>query len=235
MISIITSLYNSNKYLTAYIAHIEKASRTLTEAGVEHEFLIIANDPNSEESVQLEHINKNNNIRSRILICPRETLYTTWNRGIREALYPNITFWNVDDSRNVDAIIDGDEKIKEGFLVVYFPFLYKRYIPICGIRILVKRKIINPPEFNRELFLKGMYSGPFFMITKEAIEKVGGFDESFKIAGDFEWNVRAVRAGLRFKKSQKVAGIFTNDGTTLSGQKSDLHQAENKRICDTIL
>ena len=230
MISIITSLYNSQNHLSQYIQHIEECSLALTEAGVIHEFLVISNDPNPAEKVFLEELKKKTSIPTRIIICDRESLYATWNRGIREATYPHVTFWNVDDNRFPNAIIGGLQRMHEGFDIVYFPFIYKRYVKIFGLKILVKIKITKTIPFDYQLFLKGMYLGPFFMVKKTAFEKVGFFDESFKISGDFDWSVRAVRAGATYIKSDILGGTFTNDGTTLSGSRNNLQQTENKRI-----
>jgi len=234
MISIITSLYNSNKHLPTYIKHIEECSISLTEAKIDHEFIIIFNSPNDEEKSLLKEIEANKNIKSNIIVCERESLYATWNRGIKAARFPNITFWNVDDNRFPNAIIGGLQKINEGFDLVYFPFVYKRYVRVLGFKILAKIKITKTIPFDRALFSKGMYIGPFFMTTKSAFDTAGMFDESFKISGDFDWAVRAAKAGLSFQKSDIIGGVFTNDGTTLSGQKSDLQQSENKRITDIL-
>ena len=69
--------------------------------------------------------------------------------------------------------------------------------------------------------------GPFWLISKKVYRKVGWFDESFKVAGDFEWSARTQRQG-KFVLSNITAGIFTSDGTTLSGSRSLTHKLEKK-------
>ncbi len=230
MISIITSLYNSQRHLPKYAKHVEEVSLALTQANIEHEFIIISNNPNEEEKSALKEIETNKNIKSKIITCERESLYATWNRGVRDATFPNITFWNVDDVRFPNAIIGGLSKIKDGADIVYFPYIYKRYVRILGFKVLAKIKVTKTIEFDKNIFTKGMHAGPFFMVKKDAFSKIGFFDESFTIAGDFDWMVRAAKADLMFKKSDILGGIFTNDGTTLSGSKNDLQQKENQRI-----
>lgn len=229
MITIITSLYNSDIHLNKYINHIEKFSIYLTQNNTDHEFIIISNSPNEYEKIKLKKIENNKNIQSKIIICDRESIYATWNRGCINAKYPNITFWNVDDIRFSEAIISGLKKLMSND-IVYFDFIYKRYIKLFGIKILVKIKKIKPPEFDKNVFLKAMHIGPFFIARKKSLEDINLFDDSFKISGDFDMQVRAVKKGLVFKKDSIIAGIFTNDGTTLSGSKNKLHQEENKRI-----
>lgn len=234
MISIITSLYKSDTHLESYIKNIERVSLELSQANIEHEFILIFNDPDSNEIAKIEEIKTNSNIKSNVTVCRRESLYATWNRGIGIAKYQIITFWNVDDIRYTEALIRGISKLNEGFDVVYFPFIYKRYVKFLGFKILVKIKLINPPIFSKKIFLSQMHIGPFFITTKIAFKNAGMFDESFKVCGDFEWAVRAVKNGLRFDKLAKIAGIFTNDGTTLSGSKDLVRQDENQRIVDII-
>lgn len=234
MISIITSLYNSQDHLPTYIKNIEECSVALAQSGTVHEFLIISNIPNDSEKKLLHEISAKKNLPTRIITCNREPLYATWNRGINEAVYSHITFWNVDDNRFPNAIIGGLQRMREGFDVVYFPFIYKRYIKIFGFNVLVKFKITKTIPFTNDLFLQGMYLGPFFMVKKTTFDKVGLFDDTFKIAGDFDWAVRATKKGVKFIKSDIIGGIFTNDGTTLSGSRNSLLQDENKRITGTV-
>jgi len=227
MISIITSLYKSEIFLPDYIKNIQDFYSDLKNKGVSIELIIIANDISEKEKNILSSLIKTNWVR--IIEIPRESLYSSWNRGIRESKFPVCTFWNVDDIRFSNAIIDGLKKIEEGKELIYFPFRYKRYIKIFNFKILAKNTIINPPEFERETFSKGMNCGPFFMFTKKLYEKVGPFDESFKIAGDFDWCVRAAQV-TNFDLSREIAGIFTNEGTSLSGSKGNILQEENNRI-----
>lgn len=228
MITIITSLYKSEKYLKRFLQKLTFVDIDLSRNNIDHEFLIISNSTNSKEKRILD-VKKDANIK--ILFCEREPLYATWNRGIRESKYNIFCFWNVDDVRFSEAIIDGINKIKDKNAdIVYFPFVYKRYVNIFDIKILIKKKIIDPPEFVYKNFAKEMHCGPFFMTTKKSIEKNGFFDEEMKISGDFDWCVRAVKSNLIFIKCSTVAGIFTNDGTSLSGSKNVLQQKENTII-----
>ena len=220
MISIITSLYRSDKYIDNHIKNIDRVSNYLEINNIEHEFVLIFNEPDLYENEIIKNLNNRENIK--VIICPRENLYSTWNRGIKNAKYNNIAFWNVDDIRFGKAIINGLKKIQSQYELVYFPFIYKRYIRIFGIKILVKIKIIH------------MYIGPFFITKKEVFDKIGLFDESYKIAGDFEFAVRAAKKNIKFTHDNTLAGIFTNDGQTLSGKKDELQKTENDKIVGKI-
>jgi hypothetical protein len=90
-----------------------------------------------------------------------------------------------------------------------------------------------PQLFNMEIFIKTMQCGPFFMFSKEIANKIGLFDETYRIAGDYEWCARAAKQGARFERNQTIAGIFTSDGKTLSGSKNPLQATENARVVTT--
>lgn len=227
MITFITSLYRSEKHLESYLMHVKEFSQILQTKRVSFEFLIISNDSSETEKNILNKIKDKDFVR--VIEVPREPLYATWNRGVKEARGEIIGFWNVDDIRWADAVVEAEKIFLAGAEVVYFPFIYKRYVNIFGLNLLAKKNIITPPEFNSEKFKNEMHVGPFFMFTKKAFEDIGGFDESFKIAGDFEWAIRAA-SKKQFKLIKQVAGIFTNDGNTLSGSHDNTQQKENWRI-----
>lgn len=227
MISIITSLYKSERHLPRFIRQTRNVSVYLERRGIAHEFLLLPNSPSKEEEELLTH---SSIPRARVIPRALESLYATWNAGVQEAAYEQVCFWNVDDSRFGSAIKSGLDTLKSGADIVYFPFVYLRYIVIWRLRLLIKAIIVNPPEFSKERFSEEMHCGPFLMFTKKAFLKVGPFDDSFKIAGDFDWSARAAIVGLQFVRNGSIAGIFTNDGKTLSGGRDSRHQTENDRV-----
>jgi len=113
--------------------------------------------------------------------------------------------------------------------LVYFPFIIKWYVNLLSFPFVVRKRIIYPPKFNREEFTKSMHCGPFFIFTKSLCKKVGPFDEQFKIAGDFDWCVRAAKIG-EFKPSREIAGEFAVYRASLSSGKNPLRETENNII-----
>jgi hypothetical protein len=228
--TLITSLYKSEGYLEKFLQNMEKFEEEISKINpnFSREYLIISNDPTEKEKFLLENIEDKMN-KVRVIFVPLETLYATWNRGVSEAKGEVIGFWNVDDIRYPKAIVDGVSLLKGEYDLVYFPFRYKRYIRIFGLDILVKNKIVQVPQFDQNEFIRSMVCGPFFIFKKSLFEKVGPFDEQFKIAGDFDWCVRAAKIS-KFIKSEEVAGLFMNNGTSLSGSKNKLQGEENNTI-----
>ena len=68
------------------------------------------------------------------------------------------------------------------------------------------------------------------MFTKSLYEKVGPFDEQFKIAGDFDWCTRAAYKTDTFVKAKTVGGIFRVDGGGLSAGVNPRRTAENNIV-----
>ncbi len=230
MISFITSLYKSEKYLKKYLSNIEYFSNHLKQKGIDFEFIIISNNPNGNEKNILNKLTNNNKF-VKLYFIPRESLYASWNRGISLSRGEIIGFWNVDDKRYPKPIFSALKLFSNGTGLIYFPFIYKRYIKILNYPLLVKKITVKPPIFDKKIFTRGMYCGPFFMFTKKLFEQVGPFDKKFKIAGDFDWCVRAAKI-TNFSLCDEIAGEFRNEGTSLSGSKNKIHQEENKIILD---
>lgn len=226
MISIITSLYKSEQHLPFFLKSVRNVHKNLKKENISFEHIIIANDISDIEKKLL----RESTLMFTIITVKRESLYASWNRGVNESLFPNATFWAVDDTRFARAIINGLKTLEKGYDATYFPYIYKRYIYIFGIKILALLKIVNQIDYNKELFMKGMYAGPHFMFTKESFLKNGPFDDTYKIAGDFDWWARASKNDLKIKKTTTLSGVFTNNGKTLSGSKSGLQIEENTNV-----
>lgn len=123
MISIVTSLYKSERHLGKFLRRAQKVSRELIAANIPHEFIILPNDPSPAETELLTKAAANfTNNALRVITRTREPLYATWNEGVNQATYPHVTFWNVDDVRFSKGIIDGVSVLTNTDTeVVYFP------------------------------------------------------------------------------------------------------------------
>ena len=228
MFTLITSLYHSDRYLDKYVKNLKKFVDFLSKNGVDFEVIIIANNPSAKEK-ELQKIFAG----EKWLVfkeVPREPLYISWNRGIEMARGDIIGFWNVDDIRYPEAMIDGLRLIKDGADVVYFPFIIKWYLNLFGLDLLVKKREIKPLLFDRDKFTSGMHCGPFMLIRKDFYRQVGPFDEQFKVVGDFDWCVRAAKISDKFVLSEKNGGVFRVDGGGLSAGGRKRHVLENNIV-----
>ena len=68
------------------------------------------------------------------------------------------------------------------------------------------------------------------MFTKALFERVGPFDEQFKISGDFDWCARAANKTEKFVKAKNFGGVFRVDGGGLSSGVNPRRTAENNIV-----
>lgn len=233
MISIVTSLYKSDRYLKSYSNHLLSFANFLQNRDFAFELIAIANDPSEQELAFGKEFSK----QPWFSFVPvgRETLYATWNRGVALAKGEIVGFWNTDDKRFPDSLIEAQELVDLGAELVYFPFKVCRYIKIFGRYFLVHKQRIDKklPVYDKQTrkeFLRSMVVGPFFLFTKDLYRKVGPFDEQFKAAGDFDWQIRAAKISDKFVRGKILAGEFRVDGGGLTAGVNHMLVAENNVI-----
>ena len=232
MITLISSLYKPEEYLDGYLKRLKDFFRDISGRAPGFEIVIVSNDTSAVTRKKLEEFIETNNAENwlHVFNVTRESLYASWNRGVALAKNDIIGFWNVDDARYPDAVADAMKLVKEnGAELVYFPFIIKWYLKFFGRPFLVKWKKIIPPVFDRREFTRSMHCGPVFIFSRALYDKVGPFDEQFKIVGDFDWCVRAAKISDKFMLSDKVAGVFKRTGDTLSGG-NQRHAVENNIV-----
>lgn len=233
MISIITSLYQSDRYLDKFSKALESFAAGLERENLPFEFIVIANDPTARER-QFEKEFKNESWFSFVAVG-RESVFASFNRGFGLARGEILGFWNADDVRYPQAVIEAANLFSQGAELVYFPFLIKRYLSF-GLFSLplpvqkIDRQISEYSASIKRQFLEGMVCGPFFMFTKDLYHRVGPFDEQFKIAGDFDWCARAAKVANKLVKAKTIAGEFRVDGGGLSAGGSPRQIAENNIV-----
>lgn len=186
-ISLVTSLYRTERHLPGYIRHAQVVWHALNEAGIPLEFVIVANDATPAERDLIDRLCASLPLVT-VLHVDRETLYASWNRGVRAAKAGVIGFWNVDDVRTPEGLIEGYQRILQGCKLVYFSH---RVIRTTGHRSTTRTYPAIP--YVAEHHRQQMKCGPFFMFDRALYDEIGPFDERFRITGDFEWCSRATQ------------------------------------------
>jgi len=230
MVSIVTSLFKSDRYLDSFSEHLNNFTSELENRNFSFEIIIVANEPTDRELEFLKTFSSKPWFRS--ITVKRETFYASLNRGIASAKGQVLGFWNVDDIRFPEAVIEAEKLVKHGADVAYFPFYIKRYLTFGSFSLPVMTTKVQGQvlEFEKRKFETNMTTGPHFMFSKQAYDKVGPFDEQFKIAGDFDWSARAARMGLSFALGKEFSGVFRVDGNGLSAGTNQQRTAENNVV-----
>lgn len=215
-ISLIASFYRVQAHLSTWVARAESLAANIHKAGLALEFVIVANDAQPDERALIEAFaTRVPNVN--VLYVARESLYASWNRGVQAARGSLIGFWNADDARNTQAILDAWRLHQAGAKVVYFPWTVIRLGANGNEQGAqqVYRQIPFDADFQKRKFR----AGPFFMFTPEVYQRVGGFDERFRIIGDWEWCNRAMQY-TPFTPSRINGGEFYVHGGNLSNTGS---------------
>lgn len=185
-ISVITSLYNSQVYLEGYFAAVGAIRNTQ-----EMEILLIHNAPNEQE---LAIINRNLPLYPFIkhIVVGREGLYATWNRGINLSSGKYITVWNVDDVHLPNSIkqqADALDSYPDAALAYGDFIIVSKYGNTEGFAV-------NEPQFeaSNPTFYRQHHIGCFPMWRKMVHEKIGFFDEQFRLIADLDFQIRVAKA-----------------------------------------
>jgi GT2 family glycosyltransferase len=224
-ISLITSLFRSESHLESYSQYVLDSAARLKNAGLSLEVILVANEASELERDRIGQLAASAEASQTAAVLPlyveRETIYASWNRGVRAASGRCIGFWNMDDVREAGALIEGHRLIQEGCALVDFPL-----IQVTRRKWLPDRCVHFPAPYNPNLITPKMGVGPFFLFARSLYEQAGPFDEHFRICGDFEWSARQVVRTSCFCAGSSLGGRFVIHGANLSSTHNPLEWVE---------
>lgn len=98
-----------------------------------------------------------------------------------------------------------------------------------------KANVIAVSDSNRNLFdwhlMNSNFPHPATFYKRRLFSRIGLFDESFKILGDFDWNARAlIKSRVSFQYVNLVTVFFRADGVSNQSSHKDLYEKEISRI-----
>ncbi|MDR1562145.1 MAG: glycosyltransferase, partial [Dysgonamonadaceae bacterium] len=142
-----------------------------------------------------------------IVIPERESLYRTWNRGIRLAQGEYITVWNVDDVRFPNSILQQAEALDKNpeTAIAYGDIWVSKVYGECS-GFCTSSPVNN---YNKDFF-KQYHISCFQMWRKAIHETIGYYDEQFKCVADFDFQIRAA-IHFPFVKTNDILGIYLED------------------------
>lgn len=228
-ISLITSLYRSDRHLPAYTRRVQAVHHALQAAGITWELLLVLNDatPRERETAQALAASGVNVVT---LETPRETLYASWNRGVLAARGALIGFWNADDVRYSSALLEAHQRRAAGEGELFYGGWVERYRErLAGVLPFERREVVPALPFDRLRFRAKMRLGAFFLFTPTLYGRVGAFDSNFKICGDYDWAVRACEQVDALRLSA-LCGEFVQDGSNLSAGTNPLQAVEDNVV-----
>jgi len=220
-VDILTSCYRGGDYLPAFLKQIE--SQTISSDI--HLYLRLV-QPLQEEIRLAEAFQLRNPLLVTISVTQtHETLGASWNRLAEMGKGEFIALWNVDDSRGTNSLQMQRDLLKSDSAldVAYGAFgettVYGRQASVLHEE--------NPRSL--EELRSGMHLGPFFMFRRAIYLAIGGFDEQFRSAADFDFALRLAHKGTIGHISSSL-GVFLNAGTGLSTSFNAVHVYERTSV-----
>jgi len=208
MISLITPTFNSEKVLSSNLKSVKMQSFK------NFEHLIIDGksiDKTISLSKSFEHVSK-------IISEPDKGIYDAINKGIKNSTGEIIGFLNSDDTfydeNSLQHIVDAFDKNTD---CVFGDLIY------TDKNQNIKR-VWKGSDFKKGAFLKGwMPAHPTFYCRRSVYEKLGLYDDSFKIAGDFELMLRFLeKHNIRSKYIPRTLVNMKVGGASNNGLKSKI-------------
>ena len=158
-----------------------------------------------------------------------ETLYNSWNRGIRIAKGKYITNANTDDRHEANCLeilvnhLDNTPEID-----LAYGRLFKTTNPNECYRENDKSFPCTSQKFFPGSLLLHDYSGAQPVWRKSIHDKVGLFDENYEVVGDYEFVLRAVSRGCKFGYVPEAQGLMLWHKNALSTKDSKAHSEKRK-------
>jgi glycosyltransferase involved in cell wall biosynthesis len=230
-ISIITSIFKGDLFINEFLKDItrqtvfEECELILLNAnppGTGHEFEAISKYldryPNQIIYQQLEH---------------DPGIYGVWNVGIKMARGKYLTNANLDDRLAPDCYAVHARALDQNpDIDLVYSNSYVTKIPNETFERNHCIGLINSPEFT-PVMMKTNNLPSFNPMWRRVIHnRFGYFDEQFKIAGDWEFWVRIVMFGAKFKKVAGYHGLFycNSQGLSMNPNTEGFHKKEVAKI-----
>ncbi|MBU1864567.1 MAG: glycosyltransferase, partial [Candidatus Omnitrophica bacterium] len=160
----------------------------------------------------------------------RESVYQAWNRGIQAASGMYITNANTDDRLRPDAfeIMTTELKKNPAIALVYADFFITGYENMDFYNHIRTGYSIKP-DYSPRIMLSGCHMGPQPVWRKSIHEKIGYFDESFKVGGDYEFWCRLAQH-YPMKHIRKFLGLYLHNPTGVMNANPIVREKERKII-----
>lgn len=219
LVSVITVCLNSRKYL-------EDAIKSLLEQTYPSIEYIILDGGSTDGSIDI--LNKYRNKIDRIVVEKDNGIFYTMNKGIKLTKGDIVYFLNADDkfydNEVIEKVVAAFEKNKGadfvyGNISVYDPIKDSAYIEKYPYRV------------SKWLFIRKTIGHPATFFRASCFKKAGYFNESYKIASDYEWYLRALYFNkLKAFHIEKNISIFRLGGMSTNRKYRDLYFSERRTI-----
>ena len=207
LISALVSGYYSEQFIETRLINLRKQ---------DCEIVLICQAGSAENEIGLQYGLKP------ILTPDVPTIYAAWNMGIQKATGEYLTSANTDDLFYPNALrLMADELERTGAAICHTGLDKKKNGKIeKWERVTGDYKVLK----------KHCFIGPMPMWRKSLHDKYGLFDETFHIAGDWEFWLRVTKAGEQICSIAQPLGVYNKRMDSLERRNNALHIAERRRV-----
>jgi len=230
-ISIITSVYNGDKYIRPFLEDI--TNQSIFEEKCEL-VLINANSPGNEEEIIKEYQEKypDNIVYKKLDEDPG--IYGTWNLGLELSSGDYLTNANLDDRRSplfmetLAKQLCGNDEVD----LIYAD----NYLTLAPNETFDNNSSSNEVYPSEEFSIEGMLRGnsPHCMpMWKRTLHDSNGeFDSKYRSAGDWEFWLRCAFNGAQFKKYSQPLGLyyFNPEGVSTNAENDTWKREEEREV-----
>jgi glycosyltransferase involved in cell wall biosynthesis len=206
-ISIITSVYNGDKFIRPFLEDITQQSIFKEKCEL---ILINAASPGNEDSTISEYQEKypDNIIYEKLDTDPG--IYGVWNHAIKRSSGEFITNANLDDRHSIDFMerlgsFLADNKDSD---LVYSENLLTFKENETYLNNSSEGQVYPAEEFSIEAMLRGNAPHCMPMWRKSLHDTNGFFNQKYKSAGDWDFWLTCALNGSKFKKYKKPLGLY---------------------------
>ena len=227
-VTAIVSTYNSEKFITACLDDL--INQTLYSKGELEIVVVNSGSLQNEESVIEEYQSRYKNIK--YIKTERETIYSAWNRGVKQASGIYITNANTDDRHSpfaFEVMADFLDKNQNKNIDVVYADSYVTKFENENWGTKKIKGIFKWPEHNIRHLFDVCYLGPQPMWRKSLHDKLGYFDAEYQSAGDYEFWLRLSTKGINFAHLNEVFGIYYENENSVSLSNINLNWEESEK------
>lgn len=219
-LSIITINYNNAKGLDKTLQSV------INQNSQDFEYVVVDGN-SSDESKKI--IDSHKNYIDKSISEPDSGVYNAMNKGIRMASGDYLLFLNSGDKladQNVLAKILPSLKNNED--IIYGNLIY-------SLNELPQTLFTPPKNIDLTYFLNSFLPHPSSFIKKSLFQKIGSYNEKFKIISDWEFFLRAIVINkASYLHIDEVISDFDNSGISSDSENEKLIRKEKQAVYEEL-
>jgi glycosyltransferase involved in cell wall biosynthesis len=231
-VSAIVSAYNSERFMRGCLEDL--VNQTLYQKD-ELEIVVIDSGSEQNEGAIVKEFQKQYENIVYMRTEKRETVYASWNRGIKAARGKYITNANSDDRHRRDAletmsnVLDSNSEIglvyADTIITATENETFEKHTPAGYFQWI---------DYSRELLSLSCFIGPQPMWRKSLHDRYGFFDETFVSSGDWEFWLR-IADGTKIFHIPEFLGLYLYSHQSAERRAPSRKTGEDSRLRERYL